>query len=325
MSVAVIICAYTERRWHELLEAVASVQRQSAPADEIIVVIDHNPALLEQARTHLPGVRVIENTLERGLSGARNSGIAVAEADIIAFMDEDAYAALDWLELLLAPYQDPDVIGCGGAIIPLWEGGRPGWFPDEYDWVVGCTYRGAYQGTSRVRNLIGCNMSFRRAAFAAAGTFTTALGRTAAYPISCEETEFCIRLSRRWPGGKLLYEPRAQVWHRVPAQRANWAYFRTRCFAEGLSKARMTQFVGADEGLASERTYVLRTLPGGVGKGLKSLLFAGDRDAGARACVMAMGLAITAAGYAIGRRRQSRWLRLLSHQTQPWQAEEAAP
>ena len=80
LDVSVVICAYTEARWQDLLAAVDSVQRQSAPPREIIIVIDHNPALLERTRTHLAGVVVVKNREQRGLSGARNSGIAAASS-----------------------------------------------------------------------------------------------------------------------------------------------------------------------------------------------------------------------------------------------------
>ena len=324
MNAAVIICAYTEQRWDDLLDAVASVQRQSTPADQIIVVIDHNPALLARARAHLTAATVIENTQAGGLCGARNSGVALAKTDVVAFMDEDAIADAHWLAMLMRAYQDPQVVGCGGSVLPLWERGRPAWFPEEYDWVVGCTYRGSRREAGRVRNFIGCNMSFRRTAFAVAGSFTASLGRTATFPITCDETEFCIRLSQRWPGSKLLYEPAARVLHRVPAQRTTWPYFRLRCFAEGLCKAQVTQLVGQNDGLANERTYVLRTLPQGVGQGLKALLLDQDRAAGTRAGAMAAGLAITAAGYALGRWQQSPLTRKFGRKAQPWQAEEAA-
>ena len=79
---------------------------------------------------------------QRGISGARNSGIAAARGAIIAFLDDDAIAAPDWLEQLLAGYSSPNVLGVGGAIEPQWQGGRPRWFPPEFDWVVGCTYLG---------------------------------------------------------------------------------------------------------------------------------------------------------------------------------------
>lgn len=322
MDVTVIICAYTEDRWNDLLEAAASVQRQSLPALQLIVVIDHNPELLARARKHLPYATVIENSHARGSSGGRNSGLALAQTEIVAFMDEDACAEPNWLEMLVAPYQDPAVIGVGGLVRPLWETGRPDWFPEEYDWVVGCSHDGTGQQAGAVRNFIGANMSFRRSAFDAAGPFADELGRLAAFPISCDETEFCIRLRQRCPDGKLVIEPRARVLHRVPASRTTWDYFRLRCYAEGLSKAQVTQFAGAGDGLANERTYVLRTLTAALGKNLKSLLLEIDRDAGARAGALLAGLAITAAGYGRGRWNLRGSAQRVSSSVQSWQAEE---
>lgn len=64
----------------------------------------------------------------------------------------------------MAAYDAPRVMGVGGSIVPRWESARPGWMPRKLDWVVGGTYRGMPATTAPVRNLIGCNMSFRRAA-----------------------------------------------------------------------------------------------------------------------------------------------------------------
>src|SRR5438067_543241 len=88
-DISVIICAYTEERWSDLVAAVESVQKQTLSPREIIVVIDHNPGLLKRAREHVSGVVTIENADARGLRGARNSGIAVAQGQIIAFLDDD--------------------------------------------------------------------------------------------------------------------------------------------------------------------------------------------------------------------------------------------
>ena len=87
-------------------------------------------------------------------------------------------------------------------------------------------------------------MSFRREIFEAVGAFTHGIGRVGKRPVGCEETEFCIRAQTRFPEGVILYEPTARVRHRVPAARADWAYFRARCYAEGLSKALVTQVAG---------------------------------------------------------------------------------
>src|SRR4051812_12229234 len=179
---SVVICAYADERWPELADAVASVRAQSLPALETIVVIDHNPALLALASRELPDALVIENDQARGLSGARNSGVRVARGDVIAFLDDDATAAPDWLEWLGGPYGDEHVLGVGGAIEPRWTGGRPAGFPPEFQWVVGCTYEGMPERRSAVRNLIGANMSLRRALFDLAGGFRPGVGRVGRLP-----------------------------------------------------------------------------------------------------------------------------------------------
>ncbi len=305
LSVSVVICAYTEARWLELLAAVESVRRQTLSAREIILVIDHNPALLARARDQFQagGILVVENRGVQGLSGARNSGIAVAQGEIIAFMDEDAVAAPDWLERLSAAYRrDTSVLGVGGLIEPLWLAGRPAWLPEEFQWVVGCSYRGLPEVHAPVRNLIGCNMSFRREIFEVVGGFRDGIGRIGTRPLGCEETELCIRVRQRWTDGVLLYEPEARVLHRVPASRGQVTYYTSRCYSEGLSKALVSRFVGSRDGLASERSYTFKTLPRGVLRGMADAL---RRDWGglARAAMIVVGLVCTAAGYMVGRIR----------------------
>src|SRR6185436_17368622 len=110
----------------------------------------------------LSGVAVVENREHRGLRGARNSGVNAATSSIVAFLDDDAEASEQWLEFLAEPYTDPDVAGVGGLTEPIWDGGRPRWFPDEFEWVVGGAYRGMPVTRRELRNLWGGNMSFRR-------------------------------------------------------------------------------------------------------------------------------------------------------------------
>ncbi|MGI8589164.1 MAG: glycosyltransferase family 2 protein [Chloroflexia bacterium] len=306
LDISVIVCAYTEDRWDAMGAAIESLHAQSIPAGEIILAIDHNPRLFDRARETFPDVVVVKNSGERGLSGARNSGIAVARGDLLAFVDEDAVAAPDWLEQLRAEYANEAVVGVGGAIEPLWLEGRPRWFPEEFNWVVGCTYLGIAHGSEPVRNLIGCNMSFRREVFDTVGGFRSGIGRVGTRPVGCEETELCIRVRQHWPERILLYTPGATVHHRVPEDRARPRYFRARCYAEGLSKALVARLVGAGDGLSSERAYTMRTLPMGVGRGLRDTLFHGDFAGMARAGAIVAGLAVTTAGYLAGTIQGSR-------------------
>lgn len=307
LSFSVVVCAYTEKRWDEIVAAVASLRAQTYPPSEIIVVVDHNADLLARARAELDGVICVENGGRQGLSDARNAGLHASRGDIVAFLDDDAAAEPGWLALLAEGYADPAVLGVGGFAQPAWLAGRPAWFPREFDWVVGCTYLGMPTTAAAVRNMVGCNMSFRRAVFDDLGGFNAAIGRLGTKPVGCEETELCIRLAQHNPGAVILFDPRAVVHHKVPAGRGTWKYFRARCYAEGLSKAAVAGLVGSDQGLSAERRYSSVTLPKGVLTGLKAGI-RGDRSGFARAGAIVAGVSIATLGYALGRLAPKRFL-----------------
>jgi glycosyltransferase involved in cell wall biosynthesis len=303
-TVSVVICTWTGARWPELCEAVRSVAAQSHPPLETIVVVDHDATLLDRARAELEDVVVIPNTEARGLSGARNSGLAVARGDIVAFLDDDAIAAPEWLWLLASEYEDEAVLGVGGAIEPVWEK-RPHWFPAEFGWVVGCTYRGLPRERAAVRNLIGASMSFRRELFSELGGFRNGIGRLGTRPVGCEETDFCLRVERARPDGCFIYQPLALVHHRVPEHRARWRYFLARCYGEGLSKALIVGAAGFRRGLAAERAYTASALTSGFGTALLAAVTFRDRSGFLRATAIAAGLMAAAAGFCSGHLRRS--------------------
>ncbi len=298
-SISVIICAFTLKRIDRIAAAIESLQAQSTPPQEIVLAIDHCAELEAICRERWPAVRVLENREQQGLSGARNTGLAAAGGEVVAFLDDDAVAAPDWIERLGAAYADPLVLGAGGTVRPLWEQGRPGWFPAEFDWVVGCTHSGMPKQREAVRNLVGANMSFRREALLEAGGFRHELGRIGTIPAGCEETDLCIRIAQRHPEGKVLYDPAAAVEHFVPVERAQLEYFSSRCRGEGRSKAILAGLVGSEAGLSEERSYTRRTLPAGVLRGLGDT-FRGEPYGLARAAMLGFGLLSTAGGYLAG-------------------------
>jgi GT2 family glycosyltransferase len=300
IDASVVICAYTEERWSDLVRAVRSVERQDVPVRETIVVVDHNEALLERAIRELTSARVVANTGPRGLSGARNAGVQVARGDVVAFLDDDAHADPAWLRHLLAGFTDASILGVGGLVAAEWDVRRPSWFPLEFDWVVGCSYRGLPVRRSAVRNPIGCNMSFRRSVFELVGGFRSEVGRVGRTPVGCEETELCIRAAAR-AGGSFVYEPAAIVRHRVPSSRARWTYFRSRCFAEGRSKAVVRRLAGSGSALGSERRYVLTTLPLGVRDAVVESIRTRTAAPLLRAGAIIAGAGVTMAGYVTAR------------------------
>jgi glycosyltransferase involved in cell wall biosynthesis len=291
VDVSVVVCAHDEGRWNEIRAAIDSVERQSVPAYEVVLVVDHNDRLLERIRREL-NVRAVPNTGVRGLGGARNSGLEATSGTVVAYLDDDAVASPDWIAQLSREYEDPTVAGVGGGAEPRWEAERPEWFPAEFDWVVGCSYLGMPEEPKRVRNLFGCNMSYRRELLEQLGGFRLGYG--------CDETELCIRLGQQWPDRQLVYVPSAKVSHHVPVSRTRFRRFLERCFFEGGSKAVVTRLVGAADGLASEVAYTREVLPRGIRRGVTDFMQRRDSSGLARAGAILAGLASTTAGYLWG-------------------------
>jgi len=299
-DVTVVICAYTLDRWTDIVAGVRALEAQTVPPLETMLVIDGNPELLSRAQDAFPHLRVVANSRAKGISGARNTGIAEAKGAIIAFLDDDARPEPDWVERLLTPYADPAVMAVGGRAEPTWPDRRPDHLVPELYWVVGCTYVGMPVEQADVRNVMGCNMSMRRTVFDVAGTFDESIGRIGRVPLGCDETELCIRLSQRIPGARVVFVPEALVHHRVTEARTTWHYLWSRSYAEGLSKALIGRLIGNSDATSVERAYVSNTLPSAMrrelGRGLRG------RASGWRgAAGITLALSITGWGYLVGR------------------------
>jgi GT2 family glycosyltransferase len=301
LSISVVICTHDPRRQQDLVAAVASAYRQTHPPIEVIVVVNGDGALLEQVTGWLPDVVALAKSETPGLSAARNVGVAIASGDVVAFLDDDAIAAPDWLEQLAAGYAEDDVIGVGGWVEPHWIGrGQPSWFPEEFNWVVGCSYRGLPTEPAAVRNPIGANMSFRREVFDRVGGFRPELGRVGDGALGCEETELSIRAARLHPGMRIVHRPAARVSHAIPPNRARRRYFVARCYGEGRSKAAIARIAGRRDALAAEQTYVARTLPAAFWRSIADAVSSRNWAGIARAMAVVAGVAAASAGFAVG-------------------------
>lgn len=296
----VVICAYTMERWELLTRAVETAAGELTNDDELIVVIDHNDSLLSRAGSafrHL--AKVVANDRERGLSGARNTGVSFARGSLVVFLDDDAAAEPGWLTKLTSPFDDSEVIGVGGASAPEWAGGTaPWWLPEEFYWVVGCSYRGLPTHRAPVRNPIGCNMALRTGLVREVGGFSSALGRVDVVPVGGEETDIAIRMTGH-SGGKVMYEPSALVRHHVSEPRMTVDYFVRRCFAEGRSKAILSARVGSVHATSAERAY-LGTLARGASRRLLAALRTLSLRPLGQILALVAGTAITGAGFGLG-------------------------
>ena len=236
-EVSVVVSTYSKARLSYLLDCIESLRKQSFKPVEVILVLDPVPDLVEFYKSRLSDdVRIVVSD-KCGLSNARNVGVKSARGEIIAFVDDDTVADVNWLENLVKNYGDSMVVGVGGFIRPLWENGSPVWFPEELNWIVGCSYKGLPEYRALVRNPIGCNMSFRKSVFEEVGYFRSDVGRFGKKLLAGEEPELSKRISEKMLGSKIVYEPSAVVFHRVSRDRVGFKYLFERSFYEGVSKA----------------------------------------------------------------------------------------
>ncbi|HSP97335.1 MAG TPA: glycosyltransferase, partial [Candidatus Dormibacteraeota bacterium] len=196
--ISVVICAYNaERTMAPCLEALQALRY---PNHEVIVVNDGSTdATLEIARRY-PWARLISHE-NRGLSAARNTGIAAATGALIAFTDSDCVVDPDWLTYLAWSFTNPDVAAVGGPNLP----------PAEEERTAACV-AAAPGGPTHVllddetaEHIPGCNMAFRREALARIDGFDP-LFRAAG-----DDVDVCWRLQDA--GLRIGFSPAAMVWH----------------------------------------------------------------------------------------------------------------
>lgn len=293
-EVSVVIPCHDERRWPQLLAAVASARGQVPAPAEIVVSVDGNESLLARATAQLTGVTVLANRFARGASGNRNTAVWHTRTPLVAMLDDDARARPGWLAALVAPFVDPSVVGTGGRTLPAWESGQPGWFPDEFLWVVGASFAGGPDRAGPVRNVWSLNMAVRREEFDAVGGFRETFGKVGARS-QPEDTELCLRMAGA-TGGHWRYAPDAVVEHAVSRDRARFRYFLSRSWSEGRGKVALARLTDGRDRLGSEQDYLRRTLPRAV---LRELA-AGARGRGgahlARAGATAAGMVTAGLG-----------------------------
>jgi glycosyltransferase involved in cell wall biosynthesis len=267
-KISAVLC--THNRADRLRDALQSLRRQTLPPDafEIIVVdnrsTDSTPALVRDLQSSAPNLRYVREE-ELGLNPARNRGWQSATAPYVAYLDDDAVAAPEWLEALVAAFETvrPTPAAVGGRIDPIWESPRPPWLSDSLlDMYSVCDYSptGTFlKDVLHQRNLVGANIAFSRSALERVGGFTRGLDRIGTNLLS--GGELLVQLQLEDLGLPIYYEPRAAVGHLVPAARVSKHWLRSRCYWGGISDALIVFFRAKPTTLRSAKLclYALRT------------------------------------------------------------------
>lgn len=198
--ISVVVCTYNGAR--TIGETLEHLARLDYPDYEVIVINDGSTdatrRIVEEHKAH--GVRLI-STANRGLACARNTGLAAATGEIVAYIDDDAYPDPHWLKYMAAAFRDPAYAGYGG----------PNLVPED-DELVAQSVAHAPGGPTHVllcdreaEHIPGCNMAFRASALEAIGGFDST------YRAAGDDVDICWQLQEN--GWKLGYHPGALVWH----------------------------------------------------------------------------------------------------------------
>ncbi len=197
-KVSVVVCSYNGAG--TIRETLEHLQRLRYPAYEVIVVDDGSMDGTAEVAS-LFDVRLIR-TENRGLSQARNTGLAAATGEIVAYIDDDAYPDPDWLTYLAATFERTDHVGVGGPNVP----------PPDEGFVARCVARApggpihVLLSDSEAEHLPGCNMAFRTEHLRAIGGFD------ARFRVAGDDVDLCWQLQEE--GWTLGFSPGAVVRHR---------------------------------------------------------------------------------------------------------------
>jgi GT2 family glycosyltransferase len=186
-----------------------------------------------------PGARLVR--LEQcGLSAARNAGAWAARTPYIAYIDDDAVPAADWVERILEALSSGDRPAAliGGRILPRWDAPLPGWWPQRLRGVLSIIEA---EGSGEFRSLAlppglepyGANIVVHVLSLLADGGFGTAGGRRGNILLSDEEVQLAWRLQDA--GQSVRYDSRIVVEHRIHADRLTPAWLLSRLFWQGAS------------------------------------------------------------------------------------------
>jgi glucosyl-dolichyl phosphate glucuronosyltransferase len=250
MKYSIVIA--THNRANDLRGTLTSLATLVTREPWEVIVIDNNstdetPSVVRDAGATFPAPLRYAFESIPGRCAALNTGIALADGEIILTTDDDVRVPPDWLE---SAGTELDRLGCdyiGGKVLPIWGGPRPGWLPDHSSrhWAVIALLDYGPQPIEFGRKMpLGVNMAFRRHVFETVGKWDPRIGRKAGTLLGQEVREWCVRA--RAAGVRGFYAPALELRHIIPASRLNKTYFRRFFYWRGISRAMLYQQRGLD-------------------------------------------------------------------------------
>jgi GT2 family glycosyltransferase len=179
-------------------------QQTTALEKEILVVNDGSTDHIQEVVERFSGVRLITQN-NAGPAAARNRGAREAEGAIILFTDDDCVPELNWLDAMIEPFADHEVIGTKGVYRTRQKEIVARFVQIEYE----DRYR-LMADFDHIDFIDTYSAAFRRDRFLESGGYDTS------FPVACaEDVELSYRMSAR--GWKMKFAPKAIVYHTHPA------------------------------------------------------------------------------------------------------------
>ena len=213
---------------------------------EVVVVDDGSTApvaeMVERADRRGPVAIRCERQEGQGLNAARNLGAKRSSGEVVAFLDDDTLADPGWAAAMLEAFERTGCAGVAGRIQLELEAPEPRWLSGNRSFLSELDLGPESRWVDAGPEPAGANCAVRRDELERLGGFRAELDRRGSSLISNGDTEFFRRLRRA--GGRIRYEARANVLHRIPPERLTLAYFRRRAYAQGISDELLEQLNG---------------------------------------------------------------------------------
>ncbi len=217
VKLSVIVTTYNRPK---LLEGcLASLFDQTAVRDSYeVIIVDNNfsgqaKLVVDHFERENPKRRLVYVfEKKQGLSYARNAGCEKANAQYLAYIDDDAKAFKDWVENIIRAIDEikPDILG--GPIYPYYLYKKPLWFKDEYEIRSnGEKARFLLEG----EYLSGSNFIIKKEILKKLGMFNPDLGMIGDKLRYGEETRLMIEAREKISNVKIYYNPEIKVEHLV--------------------------------------------------------------------------------------------------------------
>ncbi len=219
-KVSVVIPAYNSET--TLTECLSALEDQTIPRNryEVIVVDDGSTDNTPDVARSFHDVLLVQQT-NKGPASARNTGASVASSELLLFTDADCVPSKDWIDKMLQPFDDPEVMAVKGSYLTSQ--------PEVIARLIQIEYEEKYDRLSRQQYIDFVDTysaAYRKQAFVSVGGFDTS------FPVpSAEDQELSFRLAKKgykmvFARGAVVYHQHPSTWLRYVRRKARFGYWR---------------------------------------------------------------------------------------------------